>query len=162
MYRERQNGHCAVSLFVHSPGHTWNQTNDWISLVSYKITGPDMASNVVTIRKNFGVFVHPCPPVEAMVCLESITARTSLSNWLVIDGSIPPNTLNTAQCRYTKIHKCIILKYTITSIQIHVSLKLACYWWLHTPHCTTSTLNAAQISFHTLCIALHTAHCECT
>ena len=35
-----------------------------------------------------------CPSllVEAMVCLESITARTSLSNWLVIDGSIPPAT----------------------------------------------------------------------
>ena len=36
--------------------------------------------------------VCPSLMVEAMVCLESITARTSLSNWLVIDGSIPPAT----------------------------------------------------------------------
>ena len=49
-------------------------------------------------------FVHPCCPVEAMVCLESITARTSLSNWLVIDGSIPPSTPSSAQCTQCTVH----------------------------------------------------------
>ena len=132
--------------------------------MSYKSRGPDMSWNMVTIWKNFGVFVHPCPLalVEAMVCLESITARTSLSNWLVIDGSIPPDTLNTAQCKYTQIQN--------THIQLNVYVKLSYHRCspyrplLHSTlcHIHTFTLNVAHISFHTLCILPHAAHCKCT
>ena len=129
-----------------------------------------MVSNMVTIRKNFGVFVHPHPLVEAMVCLESITARTSLSNWLVIDGSIPPDTLNTAQFKYTQIHKYKIHKYTntITCLSQIVLSLMAPYHPIQSTlrHTHTFTLRVALILIHTLCIVLHstlhTAKYKCT
>ena len=62
-------------------------------------------------------FVHPWSLVEAMVCLESITARTSLSNWLVIDGSIPPAT------PYTILVFIIVIVLFI--IVLHGSILLA-------------------------------------
>ena len=120
-----------------------------------------MSWNMVTIWKNFGVFVHPCPLalVEAMVCLESITARTSLSNWLVIDGSIPPDTLNTAQCKYTQIQKYKIHKYTntITCLSQIVLSLMAPYHPIQSTlrHTHTFTLRVALILIHTLCIVLH-------
>ena len=62
-----------------------------VSINNYRLDISLVVFVYISLSLSFWLsFVHPCCPVEAMVCLESITARTSLSNWLVIDGSIPP------------------------------------------------------------------------
>ena len=73
--------------------------------------------------------------MEAIVCLESITARTSLSNWLVIDGYVAPSdtTVCTTQCTVFTVHyslyrvKCTL--YIVNCILFNE------YRTLNTVHC---------------------------
>ena len=77
--------------------------------------------------------VCPSLVVEAMVCLESITARTSLSNWLVIDGSIPPATPYTILVFIIVIVLFIIVldgSIQLTPCTVLQPSALIKYWWL--------------------------------
>ena len=94
-----------------------------VSINNYRLDISLVVFVYISLSLSFWLsFVHPCCPVEAMVCLESITARTSLSNWLVIDGSIPPAT------PYTILVFIFVIVLFIIVLHGSILLALTKYW----------------------------------
>ena len=131
-----------------------------VSINNYRLDISLVVFVYISLSLSFWLsFVHPCCPVEAMVCLESITARTSLSNWLVIDGSIPPSTPSSAQCTQCTVHTilctllyfeqntgCTVAHPALHNCKVHIahqhnSIHTTIVWGKHKNYFQNSFLN---------------------